>query len=56
MGLEKQKGRLGYRDLKLFNKALLAKQGWRIMQNVGSLVAQVLKKKYSPRSLILSLG
>jgi hypothetical protein len=46
MGLAKQKGGLGYRDLELFNKALLTKQGWRIMQNVGSLVAQVLLKKY----------
>jgi hypothetical protein len=54
MGLAKQKGGLGYRDLELFNMALLAKQGWRIMQNEGSLVAQVLKKKYFSKESFLS--
>jgi hypothetical protein len=53
MGLAKQKGGLGYRDLEHFNRALLAKQGWRIMQNTRSLVAQVLKKKYFSKDYFL---
>jgi hypothetical protein len=55
MGLAKQKGGLGYRNLELSNKALLAKQGWKIMQNAVSLVVQVLKKKYfSKESYLMS--
>jgi hypothetical protein len=46
MGLAKNKGGLGYRDLEPFNMALLAKQGWRIMLNPDCLVAKVLKSKY----------
>jgi hypothetical protein len=53
MGLAKQKGGLGYRDLEHFNRALLAKQGWRIIQNTRSLVAQVLKKKYFSKDYFL---
>ena len=37
---------MGFRDLKAFNLALLAKQGWRILENPRSFVRRVYKAKY----------
>ena len=42
----KNEGGMGFRDLKVFNLTLLAKQGWRIQQNPNSLVYRVYKVKY----------
>ena len=44
----KEKGGLGFRDLKAYNLALLAKQGWRLQNNPHSLVYKVLKARYFP--------
>jgi hypothetical protein len=49
----KLKGGMGFRDLRAFNEALLAKQGWRLLTNPTSLVAQVLQAKYYADSSFL---
>jgi len=46
--LRKDKGGLGYRDLHLFNLAMLARQGWQLLLSLESLCAQVLRSKYYP--------
>ncbi|KAK9984588.1 hypothetical protein SO802_034113 [Lithocarpus litseifolius] len=45
----KSKGGTGFKNIKLFNLALLAKQGWKLQVGHDSLVYRVLKAKYFPR-------
>ncbi|KAG2536237.1 hypothetical protein PVAP13_9NG175938 [Panicum virgatum] len=44
----KEKGGLGYRDLHLFNLAMLARQGRRLLIVLDSLCTKVLRAKYFP--------
>jgi hypothetical protein len=53
MGMSKAQGGMGFRDLVSFNKALLAKQCWRLLQSPNSLAASIIKAKYYPHSTIL---
>lgn len=39
---------LGFRDIKAFNLALLAKQGWRLYMGQSFLFTSVLKGRYYP--------
>jgi hypothetical protein len=53
MGFSKRRGGLGFRDFTCFNKALLAKQCWRIWKMPDSLIARIMKAKYFPGCTIL---
>ncbi|GAU31848.1 hypothetical protein TSUD_114590 [Trifolium subterraneum] len=46
----KAHGGLGFRNFEAFNKAMVAKQVWNIVQNPNSLVAKLIKARYFSHS------
>jgi hypothetical protein len=50
MTCPKDFGGLGFRNLHLFNMAMVAKQGWHFITKPNSLVAKVYKARYFPNS------
>ena len=42
----KMNGGMGFKNPQAFNLAMLAKQGWRLISNPNSLVAQIYKARY----------
>ncbi|KAL0321165.1 UNVERIFIED_CONTAM: hypothetical protein Sradi_5378000 [Sesamum radiatum] len=50
MCTSKKSGGMGFRNLRAFNLALLAKQGWRVLKNPNLLLSRIWKAKYFVRS------
>jgi hypothetical protein len=53
LGVNKDRGGMGFREFFYFNKALLAKQYWRLWKTPDNLIARILKSKYFPNGKVL---
>lgn len=50
----KEAGGLGVKNLQQFNIAMLAKQGWRLLNDSNPLVTSIIKAKYFPKTDFLN--
>ena len=53
MTRSKKNGGLGFKDLYIFNLAMLSWQGWRLIEAPNTFCAQVLKARYYPNCSVL---
>lgn len=56
MVVPKYQGRLGFRDLELFNDIILAKKAWRLLENPNSPCAWILQGRYYSDGTVLTAG
>ena len=49
---QKREGGTRFRDIRSFNLAILAKQGWRLLQDQNSLLSRCFKAKYVWKSVL----
>ena len=49
----KVEGMMGFKELSLFNEALLGKQVWRLLHNKNSLFYRVFKSRFFPNCIIM---
>jgi hypothetical protein len=56
--MHKNDGDMSFKNLSVFNLAMLGKQGWRIWTNLDTLIARLYKAKYFPKCSFInsSLG
>lgn len=52
----KDRGGMGFRDIRSFNRALLAKHVWRLITNPDALVARVFKGRYFRNGELMEAG
>lgn len=50
----KEEGGLGFKKLRDFNIAMLAKQAWRLINNINPLVTQLMRARYFPNTDFLN--
>ena len=50
----KEDGGLGFKKLRSFNIAMLAKQSWRLINNINPIVTQLMRARYYPNSYFLN--
>jgi hypothetical protein len=58
LSVHKSHGGMGFKDLTVFNLAMLGKQGWKLQTDADSLVSRIFKARYFPHGTYLtaSLG